>query len=227
MSDQPRPKPQRGCFFYGCLAGTLCLVILLVLFLVFLHFFKKGLNQYTDTKPMPLPALQMTPAQIEEVRKRFESFKEAASAGRPTAPLELSADDINALIASAADLRGARDKLYVTIRDGQLQAQVSLPLDKIGLPFLKGRYLNGTGIFAVSLQNGLLNIAPVELLVKGRPLPSSFMDKIRNQNFAAGINEDSRTSAALNRLQTIEIHDGKLAVVPKQEKVEEGLEKSK
>jgi hypothetical protein len=70
----------------------------------------------------------------------------------------------------------------------------------------------------VSLQNGLLAITYKEILVKDKPLPGVYMDKIRQQNFAAGINNNSKTSIGLNRLQSIELKDGKLVLIPKQEK---------
>jgi hypothetical protein len=218
MNEQPPVKRQHGCLFYGCIAGAVCLVAILVAFLLGLHMVKKALNQFTDTKPMPLPVVQMSQAQIDEVQKRFDAFTDAVGAGRSTPSLELTSDEINALIANRPGLSAAKGKLYLTVQDGRLQAQISLPMDQVGLPMLKGRYLNGTSTFAVSLQNGILFVTPVEILVKGKPLPGVYMDKMRQQNFATGINNDSQASVALNRLQSIEVTDGKLILVPKEQK---------
>jgi len=218
MSEQPTPKRRRGCLFYGCLTGVFCLVGLLLAFLVALHLFKKGLNQYTDTKPMPLPALNLSKEQAEQVQRRFENFSDAAAAGRPTSPLELTSDDLNALISTSPDFKSVRNELYVTIEDGHIKGQVSIPLDKIGFKVLKGRYFNGTGIFTVSLTNGMLSIVPQEILVKNKPLPAAYMEKFRQENLAVSINQNPRASVALNHLQDLQIKDGKIILIPKEEK---------
>lgn len=218
MDQQTPPKRQHGCLFYGCLSGAACLVLILLGFLLLFHLARKVVNQYTDTAPMKLPVLQLSQPEIEEVQRRFSNFSDAASAGRPTPPLELTSDEVNALIQNNPDFRGARDKLYVSLAGTNLQAQVSLPIGQLGLVLFKGRYLNGTATLAVSLHNGVLQLTPLQITVKGKPLPGVYMDKIRQENFAANFNNDSRASVALNRLQSIEVKDGKLIFVPKQEK---------
>jgi hypothetical protein len=212
------PKAQRGCLFYGCIAGGVCLLAVLVTFLLLLRMANKALNQFTDTRPTPLPALHLSQPEIEETQRRFNIFRDAASAGRPTPALELTSDDINALLNNTPEFQEAKNKIYIKMENGQLQAQVSVPMSDLGLSVFKGRYLNGTGTFSVSLQNGQLTITPVEILVKGKPLPKPYMDKMRQQNLAMGINNNPRTSVAMNRLQDVQIRDGKLVLVPKQEK---------
>ncbi len=215
MSDQPPPKRQHSCLFFGCIAGAVCLVALLLVFLLGLHLVKKAVNQYTDTAPMKMPALQLSQPEIEAVQQRFKKFSDATSKGQTTPPLDLNGDEINALIDSNPDFRGVKDKLYVTIKDGRLHAQVSLPMDQIGLSMFKGRYLNGAGSFSLSLRDGMLNLSPVDIAVKGKPLPGVYLDKLRQENLAAGLNANPDVSGVLNRLQSIDIKDGKLILVPK------------
>jgi hypothetical protein len=216
MNNEP-PKRRRGCLFYGCITGIICLVAILLALLLGLHQFKKVLSQYTDTRPMPLPAAQMDPAQASQVQRRVESFQEALRGGHAASALVLTADDIDALIATSPDFQAMKGKVYVTINESQVKAQVSVPMDQIGLPLFKGHYLNGTGTFAVSLQNGTLLVALQEMTVKGKPLPAIYLDKLRNQNLAAGFNSNPNASAVLNRLEDIRISDGKLTLVPKQQ----------
>ncbi len=220
MADETTTTPKRrhGCLFYGCIAGSVCLVAILIAVLVGIHMFKKVIAQYTDTKPMPLPALQMTPDQIQAVRQRYETFRDAVSAGRPTPPLTLNSDEVNALIAGDPNFSALKGKAYVKIEDSHLNAQLSVPMDQIGLSMFKGRYLNGAGTFAVSLTNGLLDIYPREISVKGKPLPETYMEKLRTQNLAQGINDNPQSSVGLNRLQQIQITNGTMLLVPKQEK---------
>lgn len=217
--SQPTPaKRQHGCLFYGCIAGAVCLLAILVAFLLLLHMGKQALNGFTDTKPSPLPALNLTQPEIEELQRKFDHFKDAASSGRPVPPLALSSDEINGLLANSPEFHETQGKIYVKVEDDHLQAQFSVPMTDLGLKVFKGRYLNGTGIFKVSLQNGLLVMTPVDIFVKGKPLPESYMAKIRQQNFATGINNNSQASVAFNRLQSVEIREGKLVLIPKLEK---------
>ncbi len=218
MDQATPPKRQHGCLFYGCISGIVCLVLILLAFLLLFHMARKALEKYTDTAPMKLPIVQLSQPEIEEVQRRFNNFSDAASNGRPTPPLELNADEVNALLENSPDFRAAKGKIYVGMTNSHLQALVSLPMNQIGFAFFRGRYLNGSATFAVSLQNGILFLTPVDITVKGKPLPKVYMDRLRRENFASGINNNSRASVALNRLQSIEIKDGKLILVAKKEK---------
>jgi hypothetical protein len=197
------------------LTGVVCLVAILVAFLLGLHLFKKMLNEYTDTQPMPMPPVRLASAQVQDLQRRVDAFRDALRAGRAAQSLELTSDEINALIANDADFRGLHDKLYVALDGDKVKGQVSFPMARLGLPLFHGRYLNGSGTFSVSLNNGVLRVIPKEILVKGKPLPSVYMDRIQSENLATQANDSPRSADALNRLQSIEIKDSKLIIVPK------------
>ncbi len=216
MTETGPPKRRRGCLFYGCLVGIVSLLATLGALLLGLHTFKRMLNTYTDTRPMPLPAVQMSPAQIAQVQQRVDDFRDRLRAGLRTPPLALTAEELNGLVVSSPDLKAAKGKVYVTIEGDQLRAQVSLPLEDVGLPRFKGRYLNGTATLGVSLRNGILDVTARNFVVHGKPLPPLYMNRIRRENLAARINEDSRTSVALNQLEDIQIKAGKLIIAPKE-----------
>lgn len=217
MNDPAPPKQRRGCFFYGCLSGIVCLVAILVAFLLGLYQLKRMLNFYTDTHPVALPSVHLATAEMDQLKQRIENFQDALRTGKPTPPLSLSADELNAMIDSDPNLVRVKGKLYVTIEGDRVKGQVSLPMDELGLPIFRGRYLNGSGIFAVGLHKGDLLITPDLLVVKGKPLPSVYMDKIQSQNLAANFSGNPRATVALNHLQDIRISDGKLILVPKVE----------
>ena len=215
MTDPGPTKRRRGCLFYGCLTGTVCLLAILLALLLGLHQLKKMIAEFTDAAPMPLPTVQMSAEDLDRVQRRIETFKDAVRSGRPTPALELSSDEINGLIASDINMAALKRKFYVTLDDGHLKGQLSVPLAQLGLSIFRGRYLNGTGAFSVSLQDGNLAVRPEAILVKGKLLPWVYMNKLRSQNLAAGVNDDPRASVALNRLQSIQIKDAKLLLTPK------------
>jgi len=210
-------KQRRGCLFYGCLSGIACLVIILVAFLIGLHQLKKMVNFYTDSAPAQLPVVHLSTAEMTDLKQRIENFQDAVRSGRPTQPLTLSADEINAFIETDTNLTRLKGKVYLTVEGDRLKGQVSLPLDDVGLRIFKGRYLNASGIFNVGLQKGMLVVNPESLSVKGKPLPGVYMDKIRSQNLAEAINNNPKASVGLNRLQEIRVSDGKMVIVPKLE----------
>src|SRR4029077_9461090 len=153
MTDQQPVKRRRGCFFYGCLTSS---ILLLVVLAGLLLGYLKILNSFTDTKPAPLPTVNMSPADMEQVRRRVDTFRDNVRSARSTPPLTLSSDELNALIATDPNLQALKGKIYVTIEDSQIKGQVSVPTSQVGLGIFKNRYLNGSGSFSVSLTNGTL-----------------------------------------------------------------------
>ena len=108
----------------------------------------------TSTTPREIPVVETNEADQEAVRNRWEEFKvgprsapetmttttttEVAPPPTPsTNRIELSASDINQLIAANRKLRG---KAFVSIENNLAHVQVSVPLEKVGF---RGRFLNG------------------------------------------------------------------------------------
>ena len=214
MTDQA-PKPRRGCFFYGCIAGLVLLALTLAALLVGLHYVKKLVNQFTETQPMELPAVHMSQAEIAQVRQRFDTFQAAVRERRPAKPLPLSGDDINALIASSAEPQALKAKFYVRLEGSQLKSEVSLPLQDFGLKMFRSRYLNGSATFDLAFRNGALFVTAQSILVKGKPVPEVYMQEIRKHNLAEGWINDPGAVAVLQGLQDIQVKDGKLVIEPK------------
>jgi hypothetical protein len=210
MTDQPI-KRRRGCFFYGCL--TSCILVLVVLAGLLLGYLKI-LNSFTDTKPLPLPTVNMSDAQMAQVRQRVDAFSQDIRSGRTPNPLELSGDELNALILTDPNLGTLKGQLYVSIEGNQIKGQLSVPAARLGLSIFKRRYINGSGTFKVSLVNGNLYVNAQSLSVKGKAIPESYMQQVRLQNLAQGFNQDPKTSVGLNKLKSIEVKDGKLVIVP-------------
>jgi hypothetical protein len=211
------PKPRQGCFFYGCITGVVLLVIVLGASLVGLHYVKKMVNRFTDTKPMELPTLQMSKAEIDQVKQRFEAFEQEVREQRATKPLVLTADDINALIASGSEPQALKGKLYVSLEGDQVRGEVSVPLQEVGLSMFRGRYLNGSATFNLGFRDSVLIVTPRTLIVKGNPVPEVYMQEIRKQNFATSLTNEPAAVAVLKGLQDIQVKEGKVVIVPREQ----------
>ncbi len=217
MNGQP-PKARRGCFFYGCITSVVLLLLVIGALLIGLHLVKKMVNRYTDTQPMALPTVHLPQAEVANLKQRVEAFQDAVRNQRPTQPLTLAADEINALIANGAGEQSLQGKCYVSLEGEQLKGQVSVPLEQVGLRMFKGRYLNGSATFNLAFRNGALFVSAQTIDVKGKPLPEAYMQKIRGENLAAELANKPEAAAVLRGLEDIRISDGRLVVVPKEQK---------
>jgi len=213
--ESETPKSRGGCFRIGCIAGLVLLLVLIIGGLVGMRYAKKMFNDFTDSKPAPLPPPRISRAEIDQVEQRIEEFRQAVRTDRATPPLELTADEINGLIAYDPDFRGLKGKLYVRLAGDKLEGELSLPMEAVGLPLFKGRYLNGMGTFGLSLRNGRIDLRTLSFVVKGKSVPEVYMQQIRKQNLADSINDDPRARAAFEKLQDIKVREGKLFVIPK------------
>jgi len=198
------------------LAG-MAVLFLLICILVAAVLGRRTLNQFTDTQPMPLPRVEIPQAQIDEVQQRVQAFVHAVRTGEPAQPLELNANEINALIATDENLEAFKGKLYVILEGTQFKGQVSVPLADLGLRRFKGRYLNGLATFSLAITNGQLQLGIQSLTVRSKPLPRVYLEKIGGLNLAQDLVSNPRAAAALRKVQDIYVRDGKLVIVPKPE----------
>ncbi|MEW6157145.1 MAG: hypothetical protein AB1813_06905 [Verrucomicrobiota bacterium] len=212
MPSSPPPKG-RGCFFYGCLT----LLVLFVLGAVATYFgvryaIRSTVNKYTDSQPLPLPAIEMPEVDQAALKERLANFKTTLEAGDKAAELSLTADEINALIASHPDWQPLKDKVYVTIEGSEISGQVSIPLEQMAPSVFKGRYFNGSAKFKVALENGKLVVTMVDGQVKGVAIPENALVHMRNTNLALELEKNPDAAAHLKKLESIQVKEGKLLI---------------
>src|SRR5580704_5331007 len=143
-AEPPAAAPrQRGCFFYGCIIASVLALLVAIMVAIGIYIGYRFLNQlvdeYTATAPRELPKVEMPAEKRQALKDRVEAFRKAIDTGTPIEPLVLSGDEINTLLEEHPILHG---KIFVTIGGEKVKAQVSIPLESIGLPMLGGRYLN-------------------------------------------------------------------------------------
>jgi hypothetical protein len=216
MTEQPK-KSGHGCFFYGAIvAGVLLLMVVLTGYFGY-RYAKNKINEFTDTQPMTLPVVQISEADLQRLQERINSFSKAVDEGKPVEAFSITADEVNALIATDPDLAALKGRIYVSFENDEVKAQVSLPADQVGLSPLRGRYINAAGTFGVSLHEGLLQVNVESLSAKGKPIPENILRHIRigAQTMVLQWTEDPKIKTALGKLQEIQVKDGKLIITPK------------
>ena len=151
---EPPPKQRRtGCLGKGCMTLVVFLILLAVAF--FIGGYVGVRYVVTSTAPREIPQIESSQAEQAAVKQRWEEFKAGqltVATQTTTAPdgtttevapastanrIELSASDINHLIAGSRKLNG---KAFVAIENNIARVQVSVPLEKVGF---RGRFLNG------------------------------------------------------------------------------------
>jgi hypothetical protein len=127
-----------------------------------------------------MPAETSAPAPVQrsaEVRERLDTMKQAARAHEET-EVELTAADINALIAANRKSRGTAS---VSIDDTVLQAHFSIPLQRLDVPFRKAfglndRYLNATATIVAPPGTNANSVQLKEVTLNGHGIPAGLLD---------------------------------------------------
>ncbi len=202
-------------FPWGCLLGGCAGVFLLMLgglaltgFMGY-RFYKSQLTKYTSETPVELPTLEISPERMAEIEQRVDDFQEKLENGEEVEPLVLTEADVNALISREQDLRG---RVYVSIEEGQITAEVSVPTDM--LPGAKGRYFNGSVVLDASLENGVLIVKADKASVNGEPIPEEFMKEIRNENLAKDAYKDPESAEWLRKFESMKVVGQTIVLTP-------------
>jgi hypothetical protein len=153
---EPPPKQRRtGCLGKGCVMLVVFMILLAIAF--FVGGYVGVRYVVTSDKPKEIPQVEASDADQAAVQQRWDEFTKGPRSNPETTPLpegtttteaaplatpaanriELTASDINQLIAGSRKLRG---KAFVSLENNTARVQVSVPLEKVGL---RGRFLNG------------------------------------------------------------------------------------
>jgi hypothetical protein len=164
-----------------------------------------GVETYTEDSPDLLPGTTLSPGDRSRLYRRLAAFRSALEAHRPAPPLTLTAGEINDLLAVAPGLGG---KVCAEIDGGTVRARVCLPLEDLGFPQWRGRYLNGTSVLSLSVVEGELVVRPEAITVRAGPLPEAVMARLRKANLARLAFRDPRVARSLRRLGRVGVRRG-------------------
>ena len=188
---EPPPKRGMGCLGKGCLILIVLAILLVVVGIGGTYWSLR--HVYLSDKPAPIPEATAptetsaaTPGETSvatpseksaEVRERLDTMKQAARAHERTG-VELTAADINALIAANRKSRGMAS---VGIDGTVLQAQFSIPLQRLDVPFrsafgLNDRYLNATVTIVAPPGTNANSVQLSEVTLNGHGIPAGLLD---------------------------------------------------
>jgi hypothetical protein len=193
MNARVEPPPKRGMGrpAKGCL--TLIVLAILLVGVGVGGSFWTVRHVYLSDKPAPISkataptatgaakpgemSVDIAREKSSEVRERLETMKKAARDHERT-EVELSAADINSLIAANRKSRGTAS---VDINDTALQAQLSIPLERLDVPFrnalgLGDRYLNASVSIMAPPGTSASSVQLSEVTLNGHTIPAGLLD---------------------------------------------------
>ncbi len=207
-SDKPFPW---GCILGGCLSVVGLMVVgVVAIGLGSAWFYNQQLAKYTSEEARPLPVVEVSQEELEELELRVETFQEKVDQGETPEQLVLTADQVNVLISQEEKLRG---KVFVTIKDDLIQAEVSIPAS--ALPGGQGRFFNGSVSVDASLEDGVLIVTLQDAEVNGEPVPEQFMREIRKENLAKDMYKNPEMAKKLRKFESLVIEGDRIILTPK------------
>ena len=227
------PPPQRrgtGCVGKGCLILCCLLLFLMVAGAVGIYLGMKKHSAVVHAavwarkthlladEPAPVPQFETTQENIAVTKQKWSNFRSATpndvAAENPATPdvprdtragqVELTADDLNNLIAANRHIRG---KAFVSIEGNRLHVQTSVPV---------GEYVGGAGYYLngdiVVESNGArsLDSSPLGgITINGQSVPSDALDW---KYGGRSLRDYLSAYTSKNDLGPIEIRDGKVII---------------
>jgi hypothetical protein len=211
--EPPPPQKGMGCFARGCLILLVFGIVLGLACIAGVYWgyrhhsaIVRGFYWATKTQVIAdsrkeMPAYEAPPAQIEAVKERWRNFESAFEQNEP-AEIELTADDLNDLIASNRHLRG---NAFVSIEGNRLRARTSIPLQEFVRQ--RGYYLNADIEIEFAGRQSLDRPRLSAIVVNGRTVPSDLLDwKLDSRELREYLTEFREK----NNVGSIEIRDGKV-----------------
>lgn len=200
----------QNCLVYGCLTMVVVVIIMGLVGVFGVRYgYKKIVESYTSPTPVQVPVVQYTPEEWSALTNRLGLFKLQAAANTNEITLSLSARDINILL-NQRMAQNPKEQFNVQIEKDTIRSQISLPLDRIGLDALKGRYVNGMADIKVGIIDGVPDVRITGLEVNGNKVPGTITGRLSDKNLFENGSFDPDTEKVLKRVEKLTVEDGQI-----------------
>jgi hypothetical protein len=205
-------RKKRKWWFYALIVLGALAVVAAALFIGALIYWKSLITTYAANQPKPLPKFEISAVMRQELTQRWTNFQKMVEADQPIEPFRLSAEDLNVAL---ANWRGVGERFRFMISGDQLQGEFSVPLDKTRQGKLKGKYLNGTITFALSLGgDGFPILRAAKAEVNGKPAPRLIFGRLQKRNLLEDLGRNREFAALLQNVDNIEVKDNYVVITP-------------
>ena len=209
-------KKGMGCFGCGCLAVVVALLLLVALIAIGAYYTYNRLDALTSTTPESVPSFDGGDDVYQRTMQKVNTFSQALAQNQPGS-LELTADEINTLLAHEPELAANQAHVFVSMSGDRMKVQASLPTTLLPGGWFKGRFINGVVEFSPSFDPDTksLNLALHHLHTSSIDIPESTLASIQdavNQLMNTQLQSSSSTKLLLDHAKTIEVRDGNLEI---------------
>ncbi len=210
-------KRGRGCLFYLAIILALAGVVVIAAAWAGTHYSKRIVNEFTASQSMPMADIELSSDERVRLNDQISEFGTALRDGKAVEPLTLTVPQANAWIATDTRVVSLRHHFeFRSFSADQISGTMSYPGEQLGLMPLRGRFINATGTFSLEVRSNRIQFNAVSLSTPGgKAFPPTFAQAIRMRNLAAELNAMPQITNALKGVQSIEVRDGKLIILPK------------
>lgn len=209
--NAPARSPFAGCVIMLILAAVAVFLVSVSAYSLIRQ--NKEIDKFTAPSPMTLPEIKVEgrESELNELHARLQRFREALidNSDAP-ATLELSATDLNYVLATMEPLRDYKGYFFIKeIRDGVIVADHTRPMN--GMPGSDTkRYLNAEILLKPVLAEKTLVFQVAELKVPDKAVPREFIAQIPPYRLGLELQQDAVLGPVLQKLTAMEAKAGKL-----------------
>jgi hypothetical protein len=230
ISTTPPPAPPKkrrlGCLGCGCLVVVLLVILFLGLVGGIGYWCYAEVVALTSATPSAVLSFDGGDELYASARQKLADFDHDVE-NHQAATIQLSADEINTLLARSTNVIKNNIHAFVTLADNEGRIQASLPTHALSRGLLGDRYVNLDTSFEVhfDLQTKSANLTFHALqfgnkVLMGQNASNSSLSQsatiwytsIFNQSFNNGIRKNPDGAALLDQAKSIEIQNGELVI---------------
>jgi hypothetical protein len=220
ISTTPPPAPPKkkglGCLGVGC-------IILAVLGLLFLAVVAGGcymgyqkVVSLTSTTATDIPSFHGSDDVYNAAQQKITAFGHDV-ANHQAATIQLSADEINTLIARNPEMIRQQARLFVSLANDQVQVQGSIPTDTFVQSILKDRYVNFDTTFGLGFNSDTksIELSLHHLQIGDQPTPENLLPTMQAEFtplLSAELQKYPPANDLLQQAKSIEVKDGELVI---------------
>ena len=208
-----------GCFAKGCLVVVVVGALLVGVCGVGVWFFYgRTVTTFTSPQPTDVRIENVSDADLRSAEDKLNRLGQATANNREMT-VELTANELNAMIAREPLFAELNNHVRVAITDSILTLEVSAPLGQTALPKLKGRWFNGTARVSFSFGNEEFLFELKSGEANGHRLPQEFFigfaptfNSSFNKAFHKELEKNDQAAIFWNHIKNISVNGDKLVV---------------
>jgi hypothetical protein len=209
-------KRGMGCLGCGCLTLAVLVVLFLGLVVGVSYLTYQKVVSITSTTPGAVPSFNGSDDLYQTAVQKVEAFQHDLQ-NHQAATIQLSADEINTLIAREPSFAQNNVHVFVTLTGSEARVQGSVPTDRFVQGLLKGRYVTFDATFGVDFnsQNKAIDLLLHSLQIGDQTTPQNLLPTMQaeiNPLLNAQLRKNSDLGSMLDQAKTVEFRDGMLNI---------------